>query len=155
VGPDNGLFNVVAARDPAIQAWHVSWRPKKLSASFHGRDIFAPIAADLAVGRLPADEYLKPVKLEMCNDDLMQVIYVDHFGNLITGLRASSIDAEQGLFISELGVPRVRTFADVPAGSPLCYENANGLMEVADNQGRAEKYFNAAVGTKVALTLSC
>jgi len=151
VGPDNGLFNVVAARYATVQAWHVSWTPEKLSASFHGRDLFAPLAAELAVGSLPANEQLHPVSLQPWPDELAQVIYVDHFGNLITGLRASCVSDSATVEIDGVVVPRVRTFGDVQTGTALCYENANGLLEVAINQGRAEAYFDAAVGTPVKL----
>jgi len=48
VGPDNGLFNVVAMRARDVQWWDLTWRPEHLSASFHGRDLFAPVAARLS-----------------------------------------------------------------------------------------------------------
>ena len=72
-------------------------------------------------------------------------------GNLITGIRASSIT--EGCCLDYRGhpVPRVHTFADVPVGSPLCYENSNGLLEIALNQGRAVDYFMASVGDELTL----
>ena len=57
VGPDNGLFNVICtrAKNPkAIQWWQITWQPPKLSSSFHGRDLFAPVAARLASAEMPA-----------------------------------------------------------------------------------------------------
>src|SRR5262249_47000472 len=59
VGPDNGLFELVARRAAAAQAWEIAWRPPQLSASFHGRDLFAPVAGRLAAGTLPPD-WLRP-----------------------------------------------------------------------------------------------
>ena len=53
VGPDNGLFNVVAMRAGAVEWWDITWRPARLSASFHGRDLFAPVAARIARGEPP------------------------------------------------------------------------------------------------------
>ena len=50
VGPDNGLFAIVARRAESLEAWRITWRPAGLSASFHGRDLFAPVAARLARG---------------------------------------------------------------------------------------------------------
>jgi len=149
VGPDNGLFNVVAARARQLEAWHVLWRPPTLSASFHGRDLFAPLAADLACGKRPGEPLLQPVILTRWAEELPEVIYVDHFGNLITGMRAKALNDKDTLRVGDERIPRVRTFSDVAAGCPLCYENANGLMEIALNQGRANEYFNAAVGTAV------
>ena len=48
VGPDNGLFELVMRRAAVVEAWTIDWRPDRLSASFHGRDLFAPVAAKLA-----------------------------------------------------------------------------------------------------------
>jgi S-adenosylmethionine hydrolase len=154
VGPDNGLFNVIAARAQRLEAWHVSWRPAELSASFHGRDLFAPLAADLACGQLPRNDYLLPVNMQCWGEELPEVIYVDHFGNLITGIRAAALAEGDSLSIGTVSMPRVGTFADVPLGSPLCYENANGLLEVSVNQGRAEHYFKASLGTPVVVESS-
>jgi len=155
VGPDNGLFNVIAARAQQIDAWHVSWSPAGLSASFHGRDLFAPLAADLSLGVLPSNEFMHPLELTAWGKELTEIIYIDHFGNLITGIRASSVNEMTSLVIDGTSVDRVRTFGDVAAGTPLCYENANGLLELAVNQGRADVYFNANIGTPVQLTSAC
>jgi len=54
VGPDNGLLAVVAARAQTSRSWRINWRPEELSVSFHGRDLFAPIAARIAAGEWPA-----------------------------------------------------------------------------------------------------
>src|SRR5512143_1221602 len=56
VGPDNGLFAPTLRCDRAAEAWEITWRPARLSASFHGRDLFAPIAASIAAGKLPLDK---------------------------------------------------------------------------------------------------
>src|SRR5215472_7547765 len=55
VGPDNGLFDLVLRRAAGSRLWEITWRPPVLSASFHGRDLFAPVAARLAAGAAPAD----------------------------------------------------------------------------------------------------
>lgn len=149
VGPDNGLFNVIAGHAQQIEAWHVSWPPAGLSASFHGRDLFAPLAADLSLGVLPSDEYLHPLQLTAWGEELTEIIYVDHFGNLMTGIRANSVNDTTSLVIDGIRGERVRTFGEVAVGKPLCYENANGLLELAVNQGRADVYFNASIGTPV------
>lgn len=149
VGPDNGLFNVIAARAEQFEAWYVNWIPENLSSSFHGRDLFAPLAARLAQGHLPEQGMLERADIAGCSGELFEVIYVDHFGNLITGVRASEVDEVEGLRIGDTPVPRARTFSDVPTGSPLCYSNSNGLLEIAVNQGRADEYFGAGVGEPV------
>ena len=60
VGPDNGLLSVVSARHPDTRLWRITWQPKGLSATFHGRDLFAQIAAEIARGEFPADK-LSPI----------------------------------------------------------------------------------------------
>ena len=95
VGPDNGLFEIVLRRAAHAKAWEITWRPERLSASFHGRDLFAPLAARLALGEAPpADQWpLDRARRPGWPDDLGEVIYIDHFGNAMTGLRASAIPA--------------------------------------------------------------
>ena len=58
VAPDNGLLAMVARRATVARWWHITWRPEILSASFHGRDLFAPVAARLAMGEGPPGEPL-------------------------------------------------------------------------------------------------
>ncbi len=153
VGPDNGLFDIVSRRAKSVEIWRIDWRPERLSSSFHGRDLFAPVAAMVAQGdhtALSAGE-LNQLRMEQLPQELAEVIYIDHFGNLITGIRALSVHGECGLYYRGRAIPRLRTFADVPVGSPLCYENSNGLLEIAVNQGRANDYFSATVGDELTL----
>jgi S-adenosyl-L-methionine hydrolase (adenosine-forming) len=151
VGPDNGLFDVVAARSSQVDAWHIRWRPEQMSASFHGRDLFAPVAAMLAMGDFPeAQAYHFQVTSEM-GEDLPQVIYVDHFGNLLTGIRVSNLNRNEGITLMGESVPRVWTFSDVAEGMPLCYENPTGLLEIAVNCGRADDYFGISIGDPIML----
>ncbi len=149
VGPDNGLFNVIAARSTEVQAWHVIWQPQRLSATFHGRDLFAPLAARLASGKIVGEELLVRTELVKWPADLYEIIYVDHFGNLISGVRAEACASEGTLRIASTPLPRVTTFSDVSPGMPLCYENANGLFEIAVNQGRAADYFGVSIGEPI------
>lgn len=151
VGPDNGLFDVVASRCEAVDAWRIRWRPERMSASFHGRDLFAPVAAMLAMGDFPeAQPYRFEVAPEM-KEDLPQVIYVDRFGNLLTGLRAENLGHVEAVSFKGETVPRVWTFSDVAEGMPLCYENPTGLLEIAVNCGRADDYFEVAIGDAIEL----
>ena len=97
VGPDNGLLSVVAARARMCECRRIVWQPQQLSASFHGRDLFAPVAAALAAqGALPEGwiEHAGRLDLEFGGDDLPEIIYADHYGNAHTGLRASGITRE-------------------------------------------------------------
>ena len=153
VGPDNGLFALVARRAAEAAAWEISWRPKALSASFHGRDLFAPVAARLAKGEAPRGPARDPAAGPGGDwpDDLTRVIYIDCFGNAMTGIRAASLPDEAVLSLAERRIARARTFSEVPPGEAFWYENANGLAEVAVNQGRAEELLGLSVGSDVSL----
>lgn len=151
VGPDNGLFNVVAMRGSAVICRDIDWVPGSLSATFHGRDLFAPVAARLARGEAPPGRERPPGDFidRRWPMDLHEIIYVDRFGNAMTGIRAASLSDDARLRIHGQWLPRARTFSDVPAGSGFCYKNAMGLIEIAVNRGRADRVYGAAIGDGV------
>lgn len=151
VAPGNGLLNTVAARASQAHWWRIDWRPQRLSNSFHGRDLYAPVAARLARGEEPPGTPLELETQAEWGEDLAQVIYVDHFGNCMTGIRAAQAGTAEILAVAGHRLRRVRTFSDVPAGRPLWYENANGLVEIAVNQGRADVELCLRPGEPVAL----
>ncbi len=153
VGPDNGLFDVVAKRAERAQWWDITWRPARLSASFHGRDLFAPVAATLALGEMPpVEEQALAARLRNdWPDDLPRVIYLDRFGNAVTGMRATALNRDAVLGVAGHELHRARTFSDVPAGKGFWYENANGLVEIAVNRGRADRDLGVAPGSAVAV----
>ena len=157
VGPDNGLFEVVARRcDGTPQWWNILWRPDRLSETFHGRDLFAPIAARLARGETPrsGEDDFEDVPLERIQrldwpDDLAEIVYIDSFGNAMTGIRADRVPEDTELSVAGQSVRRVKKFSDVSEGDLLCYENANGLLEISVNQGRADEMLNLRIGCQV------
>jgi len=153
VGPDNGLFELVTRRAEGARSWEILWRPETLSASFHGRDLFAPVAGWLARGERPAHQ---PRPSEIGRhpdwpDDLPEIVYIDRFGNAITGLRASLLPPGARLVLSGREVGRARTFSDVEPGEAFWYENSNGLAEIAVNSGRAADALRLATGSPVAV----
>ena len=83
-------------------------------------------------------------------DELDEVIYIDTYGNLMTGLRACGPD--DTVAVNGQAVPMARTFSDVPVGKPFHYGNSIGLSEIAVNCGRADRLFDAEIGTKVCIT---
>jgi hypothetical protein len=153
VGPGNGLFSIVAQQHPPTQAWEITWRPSRLSDSFHGRDLFAPVAAMLARGdEVPGDPAdLSSVGPQDWPDDLAEIVYMDAFGNAMTGLRASTVSAHQYLEVHGQRIASARTFAEVAPGVGLWYANGCGLVEIAVNQGRAQDQFGLHVGDRVSL----
>ena len=154
VGPGNGLFNVVAARAGGGSWWEITWTPEREpSASFHGRDLFAPVAAMLARGEVPpGDPVAPPVPSDAWPDDLHEVIYIDRFGNAMTGVRASSAIKFEKLSVNRHALRRARTFGDVPEGKGFWYANSSGLVEIAVNRGRARDALGLEIGTAVTFT---
>jgi S-adenosylmethionine hydrolase len=153
VGPDNGLFELVVRRAGRARTWEIHTRPEVISASFHGRDLFAPAAARLARGVLP-DEPPRPAEIGRYSDwpdDLAEIVYVDRYGNAMTGIRAAMLPNGARLRASGRVLASARTFSDVPAGEAFWYENSNGLAEIAINAGRADAALGLAIGTRVAI----
>ncbi|WP_455366795.1 SAM hydrolase/SAM-dependent halogenase family protein [Kaarinaea lacus] len=163
VGPDNGLFNVVALHGQEtgeVQWWCIDWQPQRLSSSFHGRDLFAPVAAMLANGESVPGEPLLLEKKALEKKarinwpaDLAKIIYLDHYGNAITGIRANSITTSQTIIVNGYRFDWARTFSDVNLGDGFWYENANGLVEIAVNQGNAGQQYNLGVGDEVQIVI--
>ncbi|MBI5611692.1 MAG: SAM-dependent chlorinase/fluorinase [Gammaproteobacteria bacterium] len=147
VGPDNGLFHVLAQRAGAADSHEILWRPAQLSASFHGRDLFAPVAATLARGETPRSEpaALTPPPGEW-PEDLAQVVYIDHYGNAVTGVRAAGVDRSRRIRVDGRVLANARTFSVIPAGQACWYENANGLIEFAVNRGDAAQTLGLRLG---------
>lgn len=149
VGPDNGLFDIVAKHAKEILAWHITWNSETLSSSFHGRDLYAPVCAMLEnKEQIPGDRVGWTDKHQW-PDDLNEVIYIDHFGNCMTGIRAVSDNKVKVLKINDQVIPNAETFSGVRAGEVFWYKNSNGLVEIAVNQGIACEVFNIEVGTQI------
>lgn len=151
VGPGNGLLDVVAKRGESVEVWRVDWQPETLTRSFHGRDLFAPVAAMLARGE---DVPVTPVALDQHSldalpNDLAEVIYVDDFGNAMTGLRAAALEEPCMLDAGKTRVSHAATFGEAGKGEAFWYYNAIGLVEIAVNQGNAAKKLGLAVGDPV------
>jgi len=151
VGPGNGLFELVQRRANATRSWDIDWKPEHLSASFHGRDLFAPVAAMLARGEPPPGQ-LRSDRADRRSDwpdDLCEIVYIDHFGNAMTGLRATMLSPDARLSAAGRVLERAKTFSDRPPGAAFWYENSNGLAEIAVNQGRTDRDLGLAIGIPV------
>lgn len=151
VAPDNGLLSVIAARAEVARIFPITWRPATLSASFHGRDLFAPFAGMLATGAITAGQMKVQTELDVRfgGDDLPEVIYIDHFGNAMTGLRAGRVKRGQHLLAGEHGLRYARVFSDVTPGEACWYENSIGLIEIAANGTSAAAILGLKLGQTV------
>jgi S-adenosylmethionine hydrolase len=157
VGPDNGLLMAAARRFggvvEAVDVGRCAWRLEPVSASFHGRDVFAPVAARLAAGLAFAEagEPLDPdelVELDLPRAQLTgasllaHVLQADRYGNVVLDVEHAQL-AGSGLRLGRAvtvnGRPAVyaTTFADVPAGGLLLYEDGYRMLALAVNRGSA------------------
>jgi S-adenosylmethionine hydrolase len=172
VGPDNGLLApAVAAQGGPYRCWRIEnppYRRAAVSRTFHGRDVFAPAAAHLAVGARPEDvgprqETIEPLTLpqSQCSAAGLrgEVIYVDHFGNLISNISADDLKsfATAGLSVSindVSDVPLVSAYAQGAPSAALAIINSWGLLEIAVRDGNAARHLGASAGTPVTVTRS-
>jgi S-adenosylmethionine hydrolase len=153
VGPDNGLFEIVMRRANERSFRRITWVPEGLSASFHGRDLFAPVAAMLARGEdVPSEERPEQeARRPHWPDELEEVIYLDNFGNAMTGVRAKNVPVKADMIVNGHRLKRARTFSDLPEGGSFWYENSSGLVEFAVNQGDAKTTLGINVGSKLSV----
>jgi len=155
VGPDNGLFWPVIGRDPERRVFHLQnerYFRTPVSRTFHGRDVFAPVAGYLASGLAPdllGEPIPNPVRLETRGPERTaggltgEITRVDRFGNLITNIREEDLKRgglEDGPVIEagELRVFGMRSsYDEVPLNEPLAIIGSNGFLELSMNRGRA------------------
>jgi S-adenosyl-L-methionine hydrolase (adenosine-forming) len=175
VGPDNGLLSLAAeALGGAAQAHEIAREDlflQPVSRTFHGRDIFAPVAARLALGMSPDDvgpsiPVAELVQIEMpvskVDDDHVhgQIVQTDHFGNLQLNVSRDELES-LGIMLGDPLELRVggkahevqfcQTFAEVPAGRLAVLEDSYRRISVAVNQGSAAKRLEARRGDPVIL----
>ena len=148
VGPDNGLLSVLAARASKVELWRITWRPENLSRSFHGRDLFAPIAALIEKGAFPYDKLAAMARLGLVLDagDLAEIIYIDHYGNAMTGLRAGVLQHGDKLLLGSVELSYAPVFSQAQSMQPFWYENCIGLIEIALDRGDAAALLDIKVG---------
>jgi S-adenosylmethionine hydrolase len=181
IGPDNGLLLPAAERLGGIREARVlenrGWMLERTSSTFHGRDIFAPMAAHVAIGGAFADvgPAVEPATLVEVDFPLAtardggldtSVVYVDSFGNL----RLAGVPDDLSAAVGELGpgrrfevafgpegglsgatetVPWARTFGEIELGAPLLYQDSFGSLAYADNQGNVAARLGVEAGTPV------
>lgn len=147
VGPDNGLLSLPWTRARRRRCWRIRWRPERLTSSFHGRDLFAPIAAALVTRRVPRGWLATKNRPDaiLPDQDLASIIYIDHYGNAVTGLRTARrsdhLRAARGV------LAYARTFEE--AEGPFWYENSMGLVEIAAPRASVAKLLRLKIGSPV------
>lgn len=169
VGPDNGGWSALAraaeAHGQPVQTWRLTaaeyWRPV-ISATFHGRDIFAPVAAHLARGVPPAalgEPLAQPVRLpaprvhRAAGRSHGRIVHVDRFGNAITDLTPADLPgppAQCAVVCGRFRADRIaRTYADVAEGEPVALVGSFGVVELARRNGDAAATWSLMIGLPV------
>lgn len=154
VGPGNGLMDVIAKHAGSVRYHEITYHVEKLSASFHGRDLFMPVALNIYTEN-SSEQMFVPMDtpdLSHVETELAEVIYIDGFGNLMTGLRADLHVNTRFMNYKGEKIQRARTFSDKSPGEALFYENSQGLLEIAVNCGNAKQKFNAEIGDALSFT---
>lgn len=175
VGPDNGLLSLAAAVLGGVEAaFDVSATPVRVGGSdtFHGRDVFSPVAAELARGAAPGElgeaigfRELAPLELPepLVTPEQVDahVLYPDQYGNVILNIHSEVLD---GTFFTEgdaisletslqkLEVPLRRTFADVEPGEPVLFTDSSGYLALAINRGSAASRFGLGPDNQLRFT---
>ncbi len=174
VGPDNGLFShILATAERENLTWRGVvltnpdyWRARDISATFHGRDIFAPAAAHLVNGTHLShlgDPLDAPVRLTLPSYEQTagtirgEVIYVDSFGNCVTNIPAHllPLPGAPGVTIacgSLVALPFAPTYGTVSEGEPLALVGSHGYLEIAVRRGNAANACGLHPGTPVVVS---
>ncbi len=170
VGPDNGIFPLLLSGERPSECVVLDrreyWRTTDISSTFHGRDVFAPVAAHLSLG-VPLRDVgrslceLKPLHwaLPMADDEGVQgwVVHVDRFGNCITNVSRQILDERRAgrpvkCFVGNAILAGIsNTYADVDLGEPLIHYNSSDVLEIAVRAGNAAELHGIRKGDPVNL----
>ena len=166
IGPDNGVLSLLWERQQPKRIIHLSNRTYyylPTSATFHGRDIFAPIAAYLSLGIAPmafgerVHHFVRmewPDVIRSGRSVTGEIVYIDGFGNLVSNIREQDL-LGLGFEVISTAVGGITTrglapnYAAVEEGHPVTVINSWGLLEVAANKGSAARLFRVGIGEKV------
>ncbi len=170
VGPDNGLFSLVAEGEHArvVELTNKAYWRKPASATFHGRDIFAPVAAHLCKGEplqnfgraldeLTTYRWARPIS----DEEGVQgwVMHIDRYGNLITNIPATLIEEHARntsckIYAGNTIIQRISdSYSDVPGGEAVALIGSSGMLEIAINMGNAERMLGIEKGAPVSLVI--
>ncbi|MEX0823434.1 MAG: SAM-dependent chlorinase/fluorinase [Balneolaceae bacterium] len=170
VGPDNGIFSLIGDEYDyeAVNLTNRKFWRKHTSNTFHGRDIFAPVAAHLANG-VEMPELGDPIKelvtyrwaIPISDKDGIQgwIVHIDRFGNLISNIpeeliRNSSRSSNFRIYVGNTILEEmVDTFGAVPDGEPAAYIGSSGTLEIAINKGNAREMLGVEKGAQISLII--
>lgn len=170
VGPDNGLLMLAAQKEGISHVYHVSnprYMLRRVSRTFHGRDVFSPAAAHLARGCPPSEfgpeihdyalpEFAKPYVRK--GELLGEVLHIDDFGNIVSNISAEDLekmDIRDGCPLhvklrgKTLALKLCSAYGEVPAKKPLGIIGSSDFLEISINKGDASKAFKVKIGDSI------
>lgn len=155
VGPDNGLFTYICDREPSHRIFHVTadryFRPEP-STTFHGRDIFAPVAAALSNG-VAVEEFGPEINDEVRLPSLetpLRIIHIDHFGNCVTNITRDQFPSK--IVVNEKTISEFRQFYGEETGTGLfAIWGSAGFLEISVNGRSAAQVLGVKRGDPVSL----
>ncbi|MBX7148285.1 SAM-dependent chlorinase/fluorinase [bacterium] len=168
VGPDNGLFSLVYLQSKKVTVYEITnkkYFPRALSSTFHGRDLFCPVAAHLAKGVKPSrigTKIKKPVVLDLYQNQISKqkvsgrIVYIDKFGNCMTSIpKAAAIALLKKKFTVTVKNKKFsilhQTYSQVPVGKPVMVFSSHGLLEMARFKANLATLWKLKVGDKVTI----
>ena len=172
LAPDNGLLSFIfdecapaEARFSVFELTNEKYFAQSVSRTFHGRDVFAPVAAHLSRG-VESEEFGREIKdfvrFEIakprqisCRETEAEIIHIDRFGNLVTNLKAEDLPAKFSLEINQTRVDKhQRFYAEAEQGEIFSIVGSENFLEISAFQDSAERILEARVGQKILLTVS-
>jgi hypothetical protein len=170
VGPDNGMFGLVLQSEKIRKVIYLSNREfflKDMSRTFHGRDVFAPVAAYLSLGVNPATFGKKGVKIKKhrlerprVNKGVINgtIIHIDRFGNVITNIQEELITPiKPGAFILKVGDKVIKnlvgTYGNAKRGETVALIGSSGVLEIAKRDGSAALELSVDLGQSVTVKI--
>ncbi len=157
VGPDNGILTLVKSR--VQEVYEIKDRVN--TSTFDGRDVFAPVAAELDMGiftsLVKTDSFITyPLQNPVCSEEKLigEVIHIDHFGNVITNIPKKCVKEGKVLHVEGFTMNVKHAYANAQKGELLALINSEDLLEFAVNQGSASELMKMDVGDKIEIKIS-
>ncbi len=156
IGPNNGLLAIPARKLTAIRLSKIVLSEQPACKTFHGRDVFAPVAAQFLSASVPEPDLIRMESIQRDQligmdwpVNLYAIIYIDHFGNAVTGVTFDLIDATGVIRVKGHEVRHFDSFHCARPGELFWYSNANGLISIAAREASAAELCQLSIGEQV------
>lgn len=155
IGPDNGLFEYLIRNNSNLKVYTIQYNENSISKTFHGRDVFAPVAAEISQGNFSSLKEISITNIERYDWDnqIYEVIYIDPFGNLMTGIHSKVVSPQTIFRFKGKKVLCADTYSSMEKDELCWYVNSTNLVEFALPSSRAEENFKAQISDSIEVLL--